>query len=235
MESVKEAAANGRGEQRLDLRHPVNISIAGEIADRAWSFKGTLLDLSTGGFLMESSAELSAGVMMNLDLVRSGRVRARLVWANSPLFGCEFDKPIARAVVDRVRSLSRPDRQPTEDELSIGKHIRHLRRHKGWTRAELAECAGVSRPSVWGWETERTVPRLDALRRLSAAFGCTVSELRSPLLFSHLDNTPVEGEDDKTSPPGVDAVLSETRLELAQRLDIAPSRIRLFFEVLDAA
>ena len=219
-------------DQRLGLRHPVLISVKGRSASDSRSIEGHLLDLSVGGFLIETSAEMAVGKTISIDLPEVTDLSARVVWANRPLYGCELDRPLAKLIVERTWLNNAP---ATADDtpVAIGQHVKKLRQTKGWTRAELAEIAGVSRPSVWGWETGRTEPRLDALRRLATAFGCSVAELRNPSIARF--ETP--GSSRSVVPdeplPTVDAILTRARHDLAARLDIPTARIRLFFEVIE--
>ncbi|MCX7700327.1 MAG: helix-turn-helix domain-containing protein [Gemmataceae bacterium] len=58
--------------------------------------------------------------------------------------------------------------------------VRHHRQQRGWSQAELAELAGISRTAVSAIEMGRLVPSVAAALRLAAAFGCTVEDLFSP-------------------------------------------------------
>lgn len=221
-------------DQRQNLRHPVLLSASGESEAGDIAFDGFLLNISTGGFLIETETALSVDREVILNLPDVAGLRARVAWANRPLFGCAFDEPIAPAIVNRSRLKSEPGAQDNSCHSGIGTAVERLRVAKGWTRAELADAAGVSRPSVWGWETGRTAPRQDAIRRLAAALGCSASELRS--------NT-MEGEDEPErdllqeeghephGTPSVDDVLSMGQRRLSEILDIPRSRIKLCFEV----
>src|SRR5262245_15696016 len=53
-----------------------------------------------------------------------------------------------------------------------------LRRlHRGWSQAELAGRAGISRTAVTAIEGERLVPSVAAALSLAAALDCSVEEL----------------------------------------------------------
>lgn len=45
------------------------------------------------------------------------------------------------------------------------------------TRSELAERAGLSRPTIWAWESGKTQPRNSNLQTLASALGITELEL----------------------------------------------------------
>lgn len=57
----------------------------------------------------------------------------------------------------------------------IGKRIAEARRAKGMTQAQLAEEIHVTRAGISHWETGRTVPDYDTLRRLSEILGVSFS------------------------------------------------------------
>ena len=54
---------------------------------------------------------------------------------------------------------------------SLGERIRRGRKARGWSLDKLASEVGVSKVSVWGWEHDRSKPRLQVLERLGAALG----------------------------------------------------------------
>ena len=61
--------------------------------------------------------------------------------------------------------------------------IRELRQRRGLTVQQLADLAGFSKGLISQIETEKTVPTIPTLRKISAAFGLSLSEL-----FFMLDN-----------------------------------------------
>jgi molybdate-binding protein/DNA-binding XRE family transcriptional regulator len=64
-----------------------------------------------------------------------------------------------------ARSLNHPNR------------VRQFRTSRGWSQAELAGKAGVSRAAVSAVEIERLVPSVSAALAIATAFGSTVEEL----------------------------------------------------------
>jgi molybdate-binding protein/DNA-binding XRE family transcriptional regulator len=58
---------------------------------------------------------------------------------------------------------------------------------RGWTQAELARRAGVSRTAVSAVEIGRLVPSVGAALALAAALGCTVEDLFVPAAEGHTD------------------------------------------------
>ena len=63
--------------------------------------------------------------------------------------------------------------------MTFGEKVRELRIKNGYSQAELASLAGVTKRTVSNWETEGKYPRSGELyEKLSEALGCTVQYLR---------------------------------------------------------
>ena len=71
-----------------------------------------------------------------------------------------------------------------DDEETLGQRIKRARLSRGWTLDKLASEVGVSRVSVWGWEHDRSSPRLEMLAKISSAFGLTTQALLEGDQFS---------------------------------------------------
>ena len=61
--------------------------------------------------------------------------------------------------------------------MTIGQTIAAERRKLGLSQEQLGEKMGVTRQSISKWETNRSVPDLDKLVKLSGVFGVTLDEL----------------------------------------------------------
>ena len=60
-------------------------------------------------------------------------------------------------------------------------NIKKIREEKGLTQMELATILNVSQSTIAMWETNKSLPRVETLKAIAKAFGCTVDELlRSP-------------------------------------------------------
>ncbi len=55
--------------------------------------------------------------------------------------------------------------------------VKTFRQQRGWSQAELARRAGISRTAVSAVEIDRLVPSVAAALSLASAFGCTVEDL----------------------------------------------------------
>ncbi len=62
---------------------------------------------------------------------------------------------------------------------TLQNHVKALRLGRGWSQAELARRAGISRAAVSAIEIERLVPSVAAALALAGAFGCHVDALFS--------------------------------------------------------
>jgi hypothetical protein len=85
----------GRAERRGFDRHVLRLRAPGSTL----SEKGVVVlihDLSLTGLLMETSAELSVGSELKIQLPEAGGRQARVVWNSGRYFGCEFHAPISR-------------------------------------------------------------------------------------------------------------------------------------------
>src|SRR5262245_35502942 len=60
---------------------------------------------------------------------------------------------------------------------ALGNRVRELRVAHGWSQAELAQRAGISRTGVSAVEAQRLVPSVAAALALARALGCPVEEL----------------------------------------------------------
>ncbi len=63
------------------------------------------------------------------------------------------------------------------DNIKCGKFIAGLRRAKGLTQGQLAECIGVTDKAVSKWETGRGFPDVSVLSALAETLGVTITEL----------------------------------------------------------
>src|SRR4051812_37988378 len=65
------------------------------------------------------------------------------------------------------------------DIPALQNNVKALRVARGWSQAELARRAGISRAAVSAVEIERLVPSVAAALSLAGAFGCRVDGLFS--------------------------------------------------------
>lgn len=63
------------------------------------------------------------------------------------------------------------------EALSVKSRLKVLRTEKGWSQADLAERAGVSRQTINAVETERYEPSLSLAFKLARLFGRPIEEV----------------------------------------------------------
>jgi ribosome-binding protein aMBF1 (putative translation factor) len=59
--------------------------------------------------------------------------------------------------------------------FELGKAVRDLREHRGWSQSQLAQAAGMTQSAVARFEAGGTVPTLPILERLAAALDVGLS------------------------------------------------------------
>ena len=79
-------------EQRRTPRRTLRLDVDGGAT-------ATVRNLSETGLLIESPDALEVGDRVSLDLPVAGTAEARVIWARAPFYGCEFARPVSRAVV----------------------------------------------------------------------------------------------------------------------------------------
>lgn len=61
--------------------------------------------------------------------------------------------------------------------MAFGKILKSKRLQKRWTQEELSEKLLISRPTISSWESDKTLPDISNLLKMSALFGCTLDDL----------------------------------------------------------
>lgn len=144
-------------------------------------------DISSSGLLLETEE----GVILDEDLIvtlpETGDVEAHVIWQGDKLAGCRLASELSQATIDAVRASGEAAHaeqagsdqpMPRTAARTLAARLKQLRIERDLTRAELAERSGISTPSIWAWETGRTVPRLNSLETLAKGLGVPVSELQ---------------------------------------------------------
>jgi transcriptional regulator with XRE-family HTH domain len=180
-------------------------------------------DLSATGLLLETSVPLAVDESIEVELPEANRARAKVVWQSQNLFGCQFSAPLPRAVLSAAQLLSSPklaigdqshSDEPADDAAAnFGKAIKQWRRENGLTAARFAERFGVSRPTVWAWESGKSLPRQSMLARLSKEMGLTAPNRATA--------PPTPPENIALQPSAHDTALARAVLEAKERVAAA--------------
>ena len=88
--------------------------------------------------------------------------------------------------------------------MTIGQRIAHQRKELGLSQEALGDQLGVSRQSIYKWESDTALPEIDKLIALSRLFGVSVGWLL--------------GVEDPPEPAGPEGELTETQLKMVEEI-----------------
>lgn len=77
--------------------------------------------------------------------------------------------------------------------MQFSEKLSSLRRRKGYSQEQLADCLGVTRQSVSKWESGAAMPELSKLITLSEVFGVSVDYLVKDYLAGESEIEPIQG------------------------------------------
>lgn len=60
---------------------------------------------------------------------------------------------------------------------TYGKRLEILRIANGWSQEEAANRCGTTKKNYWTWETDKSLPRRNSQKAISAAFNAPISEI----------------------------------------------------------
>jgi transcriptional regulator with XRE-family HTH domain len=197
-------------------------------------------NMSTGGVLLESETPLSAGQRIHIRLAELGLVPAVVMWASEALYGCQFETPLSQSDVDValasdpiVRQLGEtPPLADAENGPSVSDfaaRLRALREGRGLSLAALSRSAGISKPSIWAWETGKTVPRPRSVEALAQALGVSAAQIwgrDAPfgLIPATSPNAHVGADNGAES---LKEVVAAAREAIAKAASVSPEHIRI--------
>jgi transcriptional regulator with XRE-family HTH domain len=100
---------------------------------------------------------------------------------------------------------------------TLGERLRCIRIARKMTLAQLAEELGVSRPTIWSWESGRTVPRKNNLQALLETMNASENELI-------LDSKETDQHDAK---PPLEQQVAACRLHIARAAGVEPDAVEI--------
>jgi transcriptional regulator with XRE-family HTH domain len=226
------AARRGRPRRTLVLRTK-GASTLGDAVDV------TIHNLSSTGLLLHTSASLECGDELNLELPEAPEARATVVWADETLFGCEFVEPVSQAVLSATELQSGPDRAKLSPAMRehqaikfepFGARMRRLRKSRGISLAALAARLGVSRPTVWAWESGKSIPRRAKIPLLMAELGMSDEEI-SPHGQSVRPDFPSRPVPLGTEPSKLAALVAGAKANIAELAGTTADKVRIIIEI----
>lgn len=100
--------------------------------------------------------------------------------------------------------------------MTLGQRIAQKRKEAGLSQEALGEALGVSRQSVYKWESDTTLPEIDKLIALSRLFSVTVGWLLGVEEPERAKEAPDGEEEAVSSPDGTE--LTETQLKMVEEI-----------------
>lgn len=227
---------NLRDAKRLQIR----IEASGQL-EEGNEARVVIHNLSASGILIETQAELTVGQKIKLALPETTPVSATVVWQSGHLYGCRFDHIISRAVLSAAQ-LCNPLPSPIDpvfpastsaDNEPLAARIFRLRRARGLSRAEVAARTGLSKPSIWSWETGKAIPRHSNISLLAGALDISEDELLTGHVLDHVDSDTPECSERLPSSRGENGaqtlreIIDASKKAIAQVAGVDESSIRI--------
>ncbi|OWQ95323.1 helix-turn-helix domain-containing protein [Sphingopyxis witflariensis] len=189
-------------------------------------------NLSATGMLIETTSELTIGQRIMVALPEAPDLAAAVVWRSEALAGCRFDQPLSRAVLSaaQLRNPLPTDVDPAGEADAyemLPQRLHRLRQERGLSRAALSMRTGLSTPSIWAWETGKTVPRRSNLLALAEAFGISERELVIGDPVAHASDDAVSGDRVEQIRKLVDA----SREQIATLAGVMPANVKIAIEL----
>ena len=231
----------GESERRSEARRHLLFATTA-VGDDGESQPVLVRDISARGLLLETEEGVTLDQVVSVNLPEAGEVAAHVIWQGDKLAGCRLDDHLSQATIDAVRAKGEAAHaeQPEADlpvprtaARTLAARLKQLRVARDLTRAELAERSGISTPSIWAWETGRTVPRIGSLETLAKGLGVSVSELQigvapAPAEFTTL-SVGEGGGDLRTS--RLSELVAASKAQIAALAGTTPERVSITIEL----
>lgn len=139
----------------------------------------------------------------------------------------------AAASAGLAASATADDRAPNIT-MQLSVRLRRLREAQGLSLAALSRRAGISKPSIWAWETGKTVPRPRSIDALARALGVDAAEIWGSEAGKEHGGASVsaaatrQGTGRGTSP--LTHVVASARASIAAAASVSPDSVRISIE-----
>ncbi|MEZ5681345.1 MAG: helix-turn-helix domain-containing protein [Erythrobacter sp.] len=219
-------------ERRSEGRRELHLDTSAEQAGGRAAVR--ILDLSAKGMLLSTQAKLDHGELLTVVLADGVERAASVAWNSGNLFGCRFESPLSRAQLGTALLAARPRTADSSETVptaivrgglssaaTFGERIRALRLASPYTMAAFAQLLGVSKQTLWRWESDQVRPRAEALERLVAILGVDERELcyGSDIDAAHTDAGPGAST--------VAQVVDRARHAIATAAGVAPGQVKI--------
>lgn len=208
---VSDGTQRQRG-HRLVLRLQTGVGQSGK------AFDAEILNLSPSGMLVKTTARLSLDDPLHVVLPNTGPVAAKVVWFDELLYGCSFATPLSDADIEAANEVAQGSEEGHGvDSETLGERIRRLRTRRGLPMRALADVIGVSKPTLWKWESDQVRPRHAKMQRLAVELG--VSELE--LVYG----APSDGVEETGEPGSLADIVRQARKTIAEAAGVDESSV----------
>lgn len=235
MQARLEDTAHVVGQRGEPRRH---LFLSGNATQTGASCEVQVHNLSSTGMLLSTDGQLDLDEPLVVVFDEIGECLSRIVWSADGLFGCRFDHKLTKAQMSAILLRSEPLQVPQDpvaddaaqasDSEGFGSRIKRLRKQSGLSMVDFADSFGVTKPTLWKWETERARPRQAVLRKLADHFGMSEQEL----LFGRQDGAPGGAQDHAADlAPNragtLSDVVSQSRSAIARKAGVAPAQVSI--------
>lgn len=219
----EQTAGAKRGAARMHMRFEAAGSLDGS--------DGTIVvihNLSATGMLIETLSDLAIGQRLTVALPEAPDCAATIVWRSEALAGCRFDRPLSRAALSAAQLRNPlpddvdPARAPDGGEV-LAQRLLRLRKERGLSRAALSDRTGFSRPSIWAWESGKTVPRRSNLPALADALGISERELLA-------GDASARAEGLSATADQIRALVETSKGKIAELAGVEPANVKIAIE-----
>lgn len=161
--STKVIAAEMRGARRHRLSLEAQVYETGAGARAA-----TIANISETGCLVELQDAGVARTEVSIEIIGLDipPVDARVTWHGDAAFGCVFDEPLGAATVSAARLRGDPPSERTSQRTDWAERLVAARKRLAISASAMARELGISRPTLWAWETGRSAPSVENAGRV---------------------------------------------------------------------
>ena len=216
---MEELPASSR--RSRDPRRKLTLETAGTLPSGAPT-DVAVHNISATGMLIECRHALAISEILEIDLPGAESASAKIVWMSGLLHGCQFLKPVSKAVLSAVQLRSVAGQEMDTSATSVnmdtgepfGVRLQRLRKERGLTLAEVASELAVSKPTVWAWEQGRARPIQERIDLLAQVLGTS----------SHALHTGRAAD-------GLGELLDRSKRHIADAYGTKPENVRIMIEL----